>query len=162
QAPVVMQALGMLSTFNLKAMGHNSSQYVHALAEVLKLAFADRERYYGDSPMVPLAELLSPTYLRKRAALIRSDRAMPDAPPSGQVAGPVQQPAVPQPSAGPIAPTSSAAHTKDGTTHIACIDRDGSMIALTPSGGVFRKSVFCPDLGCTLSTRSEMFNLEDG
>ena len=49
----------MLAKFNLKAMGHNSSQYVHTLAEVLKLAFADRERYYGDSPEVPLTELLS-------------------------------------------------------------------------------------------------------
>jgi gamma-glutamyltranspeptidase / glutathione hydrolase len=162
QAPVVMQALGMLATFNLKAMGHNSSRYVHTLAEALKLAFADRERYYGDSPEVPLAELLSPTYLRERAALIRSDRAMQEAPPSGEVGGPLRQPAVLQPSARSTAPVSSAAHTKDGTTHIACIDRDGGMIALTPSGGVFRKSAFCPDLGCTLSTRSEMFNLEDG
>jgi len=152
----------MLATFDLKAMGHNSSQYVHTLAEVLKLAFADRERYYGDSPEVPLAELLSPTYLRERAARIRSDRAMPEAPPCGEVAGPVRQPAVLRSGSGSTAPISSATHTKDGTTHIACIDRDGGMIALTPSGGVFRKSVFCPDLGCTLSTRSEMFDLEDG
>ena len=49
-----------------------------------------------------------------------------------------------------------------GTTHIAAIDRVGNMIALTPSGGVFRKSVFSPELGCTLSTRSEMFVLEEG
>ncbi|HKX05239.1 MAG TPA: gamma-glutamyltransferase, partial [Methylomirabilota bacterium] len=50
----------------------------------------------------------------------------------------------------------------DGTTHIAAIDRDGNMVALTPSGGVFRKSAFAPELGCTLSTRSEMFVLEAG
>ena len=50
----------------------------------------------------------------------------------------------------------------DGTTHIAAIDRDGNLIALTPSGGVFRKSAFAPELGCTLSTRSVMFVLEDG
>jgi gamma-glutamyltranspeptidase/glutathione hydrolase len=162
QAPIVMQALGMLEVFDLKAMGHNSSQYVHTVAEALKLAFADRERYYGDSPEVPLAELLSPAYLRERAALIRSDRAMPEAPPPGQITGRVRQTAVPRQSAGSTVPTSSAAHTQDGTTHIACIDRDGGMIALTPSGGVFRKSVFCPELGCTLSTRSEMFYLEDG
>jgi gamma-glutamyltranspeptidase/glutathione hydrolase len=55
-----------------------------------------------------------------------------------------------------------AAPTPDGTTHIAAIDREGNMIALTPSGGVFRKSVFSPELGCTLSTRSEMFYLEEG
>src|SRR5262249_40765725 len=95
QAPVVMQALGMLATFNLKAMGHNSSASVHTLAEVLKLAFADREQYYGDSPEVPLAELLSPTYLSDRAALIRSDRAMPEAPPPGEVVGRVRQPVGP-------------------------------------------------------------------
>jgi len=162
QAPIVLQALGILETFDLKAMGHNSSHYVHTVAEALKLAFADRERYYGDSPEVPLAELLSPTYLRERAALIRSDRAMPEAPPPGTITGRVRQTAVSRQSAGAKAPISSPAHTKDGTTHIACIDRNGGMIALTPSGGVFRKSVFCPELGCTLSTRSEMFYLEDG
>jgi gamma-glutamyltranspeptidase/glutathione hydrolase len=162
QAPVVMQALGMLETFNLKAMGHNSSHYVHTVAEALKLAFADRERYYGDSPEVPLVALLSPTYLRERTALIRPDRAMPEAPSPGEVAGHVVQTVVPRPSAGSTAPILSAPQTKDGTTHIACIDRDGSMIALTPSGGVFRKSAFCPELGCTLSTRSEMFYLEAG
>jgi gamma-glutamyltranspeptidase / glutathione hydrolase len=160
QAPILMQALGMLETFDLKAMGHNSRQYVHTVTEALKLAFADRERYYGDSPEVPLGELLSPAYLRERASLIRADRAMPEAPPPGDVAGGILQTAVPRPSAGSV--PSAAAHAKDGTTHIACIDRDGGMIALTPSGGVFRKSVFCPELGCTLSTRSEMFYLEDG
>ena len=65
---------------DLKAMGHNPGRYVHTLTEALKLAFADRERYYGDSPEVPLAELLSPAYLRERAALIRADRAMQEAP----------------------------------------------------------------------------------
>jgi gamma-glutamyltranspeptidase/glutathione hydrolase len=162
QGPVVMQALGMLETFDLKAMGHNSGQYVHTVAEALKLAFADRERYYGDSPEVPLAELLSPKYLRERAGLIRSDRAMPEAPPPGEVGGRVRRTAASRAGAGATASAASAAHAKDGTTHIACIDRDGGMIALTPSGGVFRKSAFSPELGCTLSTRSEMFYLEDG
>ena len=160
QAPVVMQALGLLQTFDLKAMGHNTWRYVHTVAEALKLAFADRERYYGDSREVPLAELLSPAYLRERAALIRADRAMQEAPPPGEVRHIRQRVAAPPPP--PPAPKRSAAHGKDGTTHIACIDRDSNMIALTPSGGVFRKSVFSPELGCTLSTRSEMFSLEEG
>jgi gamma-glutamyltranspeptidase/glutathione hydrolase len=55
-----------------------------------------------------------------------------------------------------------AAAAADGTTHIAALDREGNMVCLTPSGGVFRKSAFAPELGCTLSTRSEMFVLEDG
>jgi len=161
QAPVVMQALGLLQTFDLKSMGHNSGRYVHTVAEALKLAFADRERYYGDSPEVPLAGLLSPAYLRERAALIRADRAMQEAPPPGEVRH-IRQSVIAPPPLSAATTNPSAAHAKDGTTHIACIDRDGNMIALTPSGGVFRKSVFSPELGCTLSTRSEMFSLEEG
>ena len=147
QGPILMQALGMLATRDLRALGHNSARYIHVVAEALKLAFADRERYYGDVPTVPLAELLAPAYLAARAALIRPDRAMPSAPPAGA-------PCAATPSATPAA--------VDGTTHIAAIDAQGNMIALTPSGGVFRKSAFAPELGCTLSTRSEMFVLEDG
>jgi gamma-glutamyltranspeptidase/glutathione hydrolase len=160
QGPVLMQALAMLATFDLRALGHNSARYIHVVSEALKLAFADRERYYGDSPEragASIAELLAPAYARERAALIRLDRAAPAAPPPGDPrrggatvpgpgarAGGVAEPAI------------------DGTTHIAALDREGNMIALTPSGGVFRKSAFLAELGCTLSTRSEMFVLEDG
>src|SRR5262249_48746810 len=48
QGPVLMQALAMLATLDLRAMGHNSPRYIHAVVEALKLAFGDRERYYGD------------------------------------------------------------------------------------------------------------------
>ncbi len=161
QGPVLLQALGMLDTLDLRALGHNSVPYIHAVTEALNLAFADRERYYGDPEhaRIPLAELLSPAYARERAALIRMDRAAPAAPPPG---GPWRQGA-----AGSIAParaagTGAPAPVADGTTHIAAIDRAGNLVALTPSGGVFRKSAFAPELGCTLSTRSEMFVLEEG
>ena len=162
QAPVLMQALAMLAGFDLRAMGHNSSRYIHVVTEVLKLAFADRERHYGDAP-VPLADLLAQAYARERAAVIRMDRAMPEAPVPGDprhtgsaVVGARAHSGAASPSASGVAPAA------DGTTHIAAIDRDGTMICLTPSGGVFRKSAFVPELGCTLSTRSEMFVLEDG
>src|SRR5262249_46656022 len=148
QGPILMQALGMLATHDLRALGHNSARYIHVVSESLKLAFADRERYYGDVPTVPLAALLAPSYLAERAALIRPARAIPAAPPAGS------------PSVAEAAPATAGA--ADGTTHIAAIDAQGNMIALTPSGGVFRKSAFSPALGCTLSTRSEMFVLEDG
>jgi gamma-glutamyltranspeptidase / glutathione hydrolase len=161
QGPVLLQALGMLDTLDLRALGHNSVPYIHAVTEALKLAFADRERYYGDPEhaRIPLAELLSPAYARERAALIRMDRAAPAAPSPGD---PWRQG-----TAGSIAParaaeTGAPAPVPDGTTHIAAIDRPGNLIALTPSGGVFRKSAFAPELGCTLSTRSEMFVLEEG
>jgi gamma-glutamyltranspeptidase/glutathione hydrolase len=159
QGPVLLQALAMLEGFELRAMGHNSPRYIHTVTEALKLAFADRERYYGDAPGVPLAELLAPTYARERAALIRPDRAAPEAPAAGDPRGRGAAPGRP---AGRPASTAAAGAPADGTTHIAAVDRDGNMIALTPSGGVFRKSAFAPELGCTLSTRSEMFVLEDG
>ena len=155
QGPVLMQALGMLEGFDLRAMGHNSARYVHVVAEALKLAFADRERYYGDGAGVPMEELLAPAYARERAALIRLDRAAPEAPPPGDprragvAAGPAPE------------PRDAVEAAADGTTHIAAIDGDGNMICLTPSGGVFRKSAFSPELGCTLSTRSEMFVLDE-
>ena len=157
QGPVLMQALGMLAAFDLRAMGHNSPRYIHVVAEALKLAFADRERYYGDSPeraRVAIADLLSPAYLRERAAAIRLDHAAPAAPPPGMPSRTAGDPGAER--------SSSAMPLVDGTTHIAAIDRDGNMVALTPSGGVFRKSAFVPELGCTLSTRSEMFVLEAG
>jgi gamma-glutamyltranspeptidase/glutathione hydrolase len=167
-----MQALGMLATFDLHAMGHNSARYVHVVTEALKLAFADRERYYGDSGSVPMTELLAPAYARERAGSIRMERAMPEAPPPGDPSrrGGAGAPAAARSQDGSPGDSrsqrtdapASMPEAADGTTHIAAIDRDGNMICLTPSGGVFRKSAFAPELGCTLSTRSEMFVLEDG
>jgi gamma-glutamyltranspeptidase/glutathione hydrolase len=161
QGPVLLQALGMLAGFDLRALGHNSAAYIHVVAEALKLAFADRERYYGDPRFasVPIAELLAPSYARDRAALIRLDHAAAEAPAAGNLwpGGAAQA----RRSAGAEDPRVTAP-VPDGTTHIAAIDRDSNMIALTPSGGVFRKSAFAAELGCTLSTRSEMFVLEEG
>jgi gamma-glutamyltranspeptidase/glutathione hydrolase len=158
QGPVLMQALALLATLDLRALGHNSAGYIHVVTEALKLAFADRERYYGDVPDVPLDTLLSSAYARERAALIRMDRAMAEAPPPGTLS----RHGATAPASAARATAAGAAAGADGTTHIAAVDRDGNMIALTPSGGVFRKSAFAPELGCTLSTRSEMFELEDG
>jgi gamma-glutamyltranspeptidase / glutathione hydrolase len=157
QGPVLLQTLGTLANFDLRAMGHNSPRYVHVVSEALKLAFADRERYYGDSSQVPLAALLAPAYLKERAARIDLAKARPAAPPAGEVGG-----GRARAGAAPVARAEAASSAADGTTHIAAVDRDGNMICLTPSGGVFRKSAFSPELGCTLSTRSEMFVLEPG
>ena len=162
QGPVLMQALGMLAAFDLRALGHNSAAYIHVVAEALKLAFADRERYYGDPRFasVPIAELLAPSYARERAALIRLDQAAVEAPAAGTFWPSGAETRRGDPAG--AADSRAIAPVHDGTTHIAAIDRDGNMVALTPSGGVFRKSAFAAELGCTLSTRSEMFILEEG
>ena len=77
QGPVMLQALSILENFNLRKMGHNSEEYLHWTTEAFKLAFADREQYYGDPTKVdvPIQELLSKDYSRKRAALIDEELA---------------------------------------------------------------------------------------
>src|SRR5207302_3510267 len=81
QGPVLLQALGMLAGFDLRALGHNSARYIDVVTEALKLAFADREEYYGDreDALGSSGDLLMPAYLKERAALIRNARAAAEA-----------------------------------------------------------------------------------
>ena len=159
QAAVLLQALNMLEHIDLAALGHNSPAYVHTLTEVLKLAFADRERYYGDPlfAAVPLEGLLDKDYAAQRVTGVGARGPARNCPRVGR--RPERRA---QPSRAPQAATAGSPPASDeGTTHLAVIDRDGNIVCLTPSGGVFRKSAFVPELGCTLSTRSEMFFLDD-
>ena len=146
QGPVLMQALGMLATFDLRAMGHNSARYMHVVAEALKLAFADRERLlrrlrralaHGDH-----LELISPSYARERAALIRPDRGAPELPP-GPVVGRAIGRSLPN-----TAPRRQMKphrgrrfrHRRDHTHRGHRPGRQDDLRRCTPSGGVFRKS----------------------
>jgi len=163
QAAVLLQALNMLEQVDVRALGHNTPAYIHTVTEVLKLAFADRERYYGDPQYaaVPIAGLLAKAYAAERVKLVgpRACSALPDP------GDPARPGATVAPATLPWAPAQSqqlvGATSEEGTTHLAAIDRDGNMVCITPSGGVFRKSAFVPTLGCTLSTRSEMFFVDD-
>ena len=85
QGPVLLQALNILENFDLKNMGHNSTKYVHVLAESLKLALADREAFYGDPnfSQIPIDGLLSKEHAAERAKLIHLDKAYPGLPKYG-------------------------------------------------------------------------------
>jgi gamma-glutamyltranspeptidase/glutathione hydrolase len=132
QGPVLAQALGILAGVDLVALGHNTPQYAHVLIESLKLAFADRERWYGDPRFVdvPLAGLLDPAYARGRAALIRTDRAHPGMPLAGMPSG-ARTGAAPT----PVAMSARAANTD--TSFVCAVDRHGNAFAATPSDGCF-------------------------
>jgi len=139
QGPALIQLLQILEGFDLAAMGHNSPDYLHTLIEAVKLAFADREAYYGDPRFVavPLAGLLSADYAARRRALIRPEAACPDMPPAGSAAE--LGAAARAPGAGP-GPDSVAAQAllrqRDlDTAYICAVDRHGNVFSATPSDG---------------------------
>ena len=165
QAPILAQTLNILELFDLRSMGHNTPAYIHTVAEALKLALADRQAYYGDPDFaaVPIDGLLSNDYAAARAKLIDPARAHPELPAQGD---PWKYSSMAAPNSSVTTPAGGSGEgvqgRQEGTTHIAVLDREGNMVCATPSGGSFGKSVFFPDLGFALSTRTEMFNLEDG
>ncbi|MEE8466199.1 MAG: gamma-glutamyltransferase [Dehalococcoidia bacterium] len=167
QGPMVQQTLNILENFDLKAMGHNTPEYIHTVAEALNLVFGDREAFYADPDFseVPIDGLLSKEYAAERAQLLDPEGAYPEQRPPGDPwkysKGSGLAPAKTTPvTASANGATDDSSH--EGTTHVSVLDGQGNMVCGTISGGAFAKSVFFPELGCTLSTRIEMFNCEEG
>jgi len=117
---IVLQTLGMLSRFDMKALGPNSPVAWHLIAEAERLAFADRDRFIDDPSFVPVPVkgLLDPAYIAARSALISPDTTMPDAPP-GTPTGTDPQYAL----AAPI--------DEHGTTHFVAVDAKGDSASFT-------------------------------
>jgi gamma-glutamyltranspeptidase / glutathione hydrolase len=163
QGPVLLQQLRLLAGFDLAGLGLGSEAYVHTVAECGKLAFADREAWYGDPAAfeVPLDGLLDPAYARERRALVGPEASLELRP--GSPAG--LRPRLP--SAGPpLAPgevlAGSGEPTFGDTCHLDVVDRHGNLVAATPSGGWLQSSPVVPGLGFCLGTRAQMFWLEEG
>jgi gamma-glutamyltranspeptidase / glutathione hydrolase len=149
QGPMVLETLNILKGFDLKAMGHNSAAYVHAVTEALKLAAADREVYFGDPDFVdvPLEALLSDVYAGRRRSQIDPAKAWPDMPPAGEVGGVSIPPWRPDPSA---APPLAIADTKPETSFLCVADKHGNVFAATPSDPTISGPVV-PGTGITVS-----------
>jgi gamma-glutamyltranspeptidase / glutathione hydrolase len=158
QSATLLQALNILEGFDLKALGHNSPVYIHVLTEALKLAMADRERYYGDPDFVqvPLEALLSKAYAAERRKLIDLNKAAPEMPPYGDpvagraVGGTMEINGLRGP----------AGSSTDGTTHLSVVDEEGNIFLATPSGGRLNGGCVVPGMGFTLSHRAEIFYLD--
>ena len=160
QGPVMLQTLRLLEGFDLKAIGRDSPEYVHTIVEALKLAFADRDAFYGDpqSPPVPLHALLSQAYASERRTLI-AERASAEFRPGSPAGVPGRMPldaGAPRMSLGVGEPTLG------DTCHLDVADRHGNLVACTPSGGWMQSSPAIPGLGFCLGTRAQMFWLEEG
>jgi gamma-glutamyltranspeptidase/glutathione hydrolase len=156
QGPVFLQQLKLLEGFDLSRMGHNSPEYIHTVIEAAKLAFADREAYYGDPDFVevPLDRLLSKQYAAERRELIDPAHAAMEDRPGGGSASRFRARARAD---GEVAwPTTEGGDT----TQCDAVDRFGNMISITPSGGWFASSPVIPELGFPLGTRGQMFVLD--
>ena len=171
QGPALLEALNILEQFDLKAMKHNSPDYIHTVVEALKLAYADRDTYYADPDFVqvPGEGLLSKAYAQQRAKLIdprhsstafAAGNPLPFDPKVKQwnywVANlrDAANPGEAGPDAEPIR------GTRKDTTHISVIDKDGNIFDSTPSGGWIGGAVILGQTGIGMSVRGEQFWLD--
>jgi gamma-glutamyltranspeptidase / glutathione hydrolase len=158
QGPAMIEALNILNGIDLTSMHLNSALYIHTLTEALKLAYADRDTYYGDPKFVkvPSDELLSMKYAEERRKLIGHTASLEFLP--GKIG---DHPGI-HPSQSQIVRT----HIDDflmahDTTCVDAIDKDGIMFSATPSGA-WLPSVIAGDTGIPLTERAQSFLLVPG
>jgi gamma-glutamyltranspeptidase/glutathione hydrolase len=166
QGPVFLQQLALLQGFDIGAMDPVGDEFVHTVVECAKLAYADREAFYGDPAFteVPLETLLSPAYNDARRAMVGAEASMDLRP--GSVDN--RSPWVDRDAGSRAARLTQAAGAGEptvarlgvigaDTVHIDTIDRWGNMVSATPSGGWLQSSPVVPGLGFPMGTRGQMF-----
>ena len=156
QGPVLLQALALLEGFDLRCSGRNSVALIHLITEAIKLAWADRDVYYGD-PLyvpVPLAALLAPRYTLARRQLIDGRRASATQRPGN----PLEVQPILHDVAGRLGPAAGAGRERD-TTNCVVADRWGNVVAATPSGAAGGEA---GSTGVMMGNRLECFNVWKG
>jgi gamma-glutamyltranspeptidase / glutathione hydrolase len=152
QGPALIETLNMLEGFDLKKMGHNSPAYIHTLAEALKLALADRDRYYGDPNFVkiPMTELLSKNYAALRRPLIDERHASL----AQQPGDPLNMKAILASAVQTIGRASALPEIEraNDTTCVNVVDKEGNMFSATPSGA-WLPAVVAGDTGVLMGQR---------
>lgn len=164
QGPVFPQALKILEGFDLSAMGHNSTAYVHTVNQALNLAFADREQYIGDPAFVdvPMEALLAEAYLCQRRTLIDPDCAWPVMPPPGDPRHcRATLDGAPQAAREAVATAGSVGAATAGTSYFGVIDQHGNIFSCTPSEGG-KSGPIIPGTGLVLSLRGSQSKVEAG
>jgi len=181
QGPVFLQTLALLEAFDIPSMNPAGAEFNHVLLEAMKLAFADRDAWYGDPNFVevPIQALLSEEYNSDRRRLIgeqashqlrpgHPDGRKPQLPshaaihiPKGKIDSEAELVVRGTDSATARGPSLFAPKEGD-TCHFDIIDRDGNVVSATPSGGWLQHSPVIPGLGLSLNIRAQSFWLEDG
>ncbi|MET0608453.1 MAG: gamma-glutamyltransferase family protein [Gaiellaceae bacterium] len=160
QGPVFLQQLALLDGFDLGSFDRVGAEFVHTVVECAKLAFADREAWYGDPRFVdvPLAGLLSAGYAEERRGLVGEEASAELRPgsPDGR------EPRLPTVHEADAVAAGVGEPTRGDTCHLDVVDRYGNAVSATPSGGWLHGSPIVPGLGLCLGTRAQMFWLEEG
>jgi gamma-glutamyltranspeptidase/glutathione hydrolase len=181
QGPVFLQQLALLSGFDLDSMDPGDIDFIHTVTECGKLAFADREAWYGDPDFVdvPLGDLLSSAYNDQRRTLVgdvASAGLIPGSPGGRTPAMPrfardafgkrehkgTGDPGLDPATGEPLGRSGKPQARRGDTCHLDVVDRWGNMVAATPSGGWLQSSPVIPALGFPLGTRAQMFAVEPG
>ena len=162
QGPVLPEALNLLEGFDLKALDHDGPDYLHLLVEAMKLAFADREAFFGDPAHidVPIDGLLSKAYAERRRRAIDPRQATPDLPAAGD----------PWPYEGRSPDQARRVRQGGGggqltweldTSYVCVVDRWGNAFSATPSDSA-ASSAIVPGVGCIVSSRGSQSWLDEG
>lgn len=162
QGPVMLQQLALLEAVGIGEHEPSSAAWIHLITECAKLAFADRDAWYGDPVAgdVPLETLLSKDYAAERATMITGAASAELRPGSPDGRTPMLPSYVIADSGGGGEPT--LGQLRGDTCHLDVVDARGMMISATPSGGWLQSSPTIPELGFCLGTRAQMFALVDG
>ena len=176
QGPVMLQALNMLENFDLKAMGYNSTRYIHTLYQVLNLAFADRDFYYGDPyfpPEEPIRGLLSKDYAKERIKGINLEKNDPAVKPGdpypfegrknpflNYLENWGKEDVIDTETASPADTASFEESFRSGTTSIQAVDKEGWVVSVTPSGA-WVPAVIAGRTGIAMSQRAQSFVLDE-
>jgi gamma-glutamyltranspeptidase/glutathione hydrolase len=170
QGPVMLQQLALLKGFHIDSLDPTGADFIHLQVECAKLAFADREAFYGDPDFVavPIATLLSDAYNSERRRLVGDSASHQLRPGSIEGFGaliklPRQDTSGAGAAAGAGEPTvGRLGGTRGDTVHFDIVDQAGNMVSATPSGGWLQSSPVIPELGFCLGTRAQIFWLEEG
>src|SRR5262252_1472026 len=166
QGPAMLQQLALLKGFNLDGADPRSADFVHAVVECAKLAFADRDTFYGDPDFVQLPGNIPGYGMRLDLRVAGGQRvAAPGVgePTVGRGAAWTHDDTV-DPSVVAIdhAKLERTGVMRGDTVHFDIVDRAGNMVSATPSGGWLQSSPVIPELGFCLGTRAQQFWLEEG